>query len=162
MKPNEKTKKTLTIIGAVLLIVVAVVWFMQDGLEHIEDTNGADNYNLQTITNDNIINRDIGAMGLKISNGIITNTTSYSSEKFTGVEEIYGENIIANRMEFTINHAQVTEGNFKIVLLVDDEIVHEFKLNELMQTYVLEKPSGYVSLRIAGESANFMFDYSVI
>ncbi len=162
MKLNEKTKKTLITIGAVVLIVVVVIWFMQDGLKHIEDTNGADNYNLQTITDANIINRDIGAMGLKKSNSIVTNTISYSSEKFTGVEEIYGENIVANRMEFNINHAHVAEGNFKIVLLVDDEIVHEFKLNELMQTYVLENPSGYVSLRIAGESANFMFDYYII
>lgn len=162
MNLNEKTKKILIGIGALVLIVVSAVWFMQTDLEHIEDTNGADNYNLQTITDSNIINRDIGAMGLKISNSTVTNTTSYSSEKFTGVEEIYGENIVANRMEFNINHASVTEGNFKIVLLVDDEIVHEFKLNELMQTYVLENPSGYVSLRIAGESANFMFDYYII
>lgn len=162
MNLNEKTKKILIGIGALVLIVVSAVWFMQTDLEHIEDTNGADNYNLQTITDSNIINRDIGAMGLKISNSSITNTTSYSSEKFTGVEEIYGENIVANRMEFNINHASVTEGNFRIVLLVDDEIVHEFKLNELMQTYVLENPSGYVSLRIAGESANFMFDYYIL
>lgn len=162
MKLNKKTKKTLITIGAVILIVVAVIWFMQDGLEHIEDTNGADNYNLQTITDANIINRDIGAMGLNTSTDSITNTTSYSSKKFTGVEEIYGENITTNRMEFNINHAQVTEGNFKIVLLVDDEIVHEFKLNELMQTHVIENVSGYVSLRIAGESANFMFDYYII
>ncbi len=162
MNLNEKTKKILIGIGALVLIVVSAVWFMQTDLEHIEDTNGAENYNLQTITDSNIINRDIGAMGLKISNSTVTNTTSYSSEKFTGVEEIYGENIVANRIEFNINHASVTEGNFKIVLLVDDEIVHEFKLNELMQTYVLENPSGYVSLRIAGESANFMFDYYII
>lgn len=162
MKLNEKTKKILVGIGAVIMVVVAIIWFMQDGLEHIEDTNGADNYNLQTITDANIINRDIGAMGLNTSTDSITNTTTYSSEKFTGVEEIYGENIVANRMEFNINHASVTEGNFKIVLLVDDEIVHEFKLNELMQTYVIEDVSGYVSLRIAGESANFMFDYYII
>ncbi len=162
MKLNEKTKKILLGIGAVVMIVVAAVWFLQSDLEHIEDTNGPDNFKLQRITDANIINRDIGAMGLETSADSITNTTSYSSEKFSGVEEIYGENIIANRMEFTVNHASVTEGNFKMVILVDDEIVHEFKLNELTQTYVLEKPSGYVSLRIAGESANFMFDYSLI
>ncbi len=162
MNLNEKTKKILIRTSALVLIVVAVVWFIQTDLEHIEDTNGADNYNLQTITDMNIINRDIGPMGLKKSNSIVTNTISYSSKKFTGVEEIYGENIVATRMEFNINHAHVTEGNFKIVLLVDDEIVHEFKLNELIQTYVLENPSGYVSLRIAGESVNFMFDYYII
>ncbi|MBR2886403.1 MAG: hypothetical protein IKB93_16695 [Clostridia bacterium] len=162
MKLNEKIKKIIAGTAGIILIAVAVIWFMQDGLEHIEDTNGAENYDLQTITDANIINRDVGAMGLQTSTDAITNTVTYSSKKFTGVEEIYGENIAANRMEFTINHASVTEGNFKIVLLVDDEIVHEFKLNELTQTYILEKPSGYVSLRVAGESANFMFDYHIM
>ena len=50
----------------------------------------------------------------------------------------------------------------KIVLLEDDEIVHEFELNELTQTFVLEKPSGYISLRIAGESADFQLDYHTL
>ncbi len=162
MKINEKTKKVLVGIGAVVLIVIAVIWFMQDGLEHIEDINGADNYTLQQITDSNIINRDIGAMGLKTSTDSISNTTTYSSKKFTGVEEIYGNNIWGNRFEITINHARVDSGNLRIVLLEDDKIVHEFKLNELTQTYVLENPNGYISLRIAGESADFQLDYYVI
>ncbi len=161
MKLNEKTKKILAGIFGVVLIVVCVFWFMNDDLEHIEDTNGADNFTLQTITDENIINRDIGAMGLKKSKDSISNTTTYSSNKFTGVEEIYGTNIIGNRFDITINHARVDKGNFKIVLLENDEIVHEFKLNELTQTYTLKNPSGYVALRIAGESADFQFDYNL-
>lgn len=162
MKLNEKTKKILVVICAIVIVVVAVIWFTQDGLEHIEDMNGADNYTLQQITDSNIINRDVGAMGLKTSTDSISNTTTYSSKKFTGVEEIYGINIKTNRMEFTINHARVDAGNFKIALVVNDKIVHEFKLNELTQTYVLEDVSGYVALRIAGESADFQFDYYVL
>lgn len=159
---SEKMKKIIMIIGAVVLVAVCAVWFLNSDLEHIEDTNGADNFALQTITDDNIINRDIGAMGLKTSTDSISNTTTYSSDKFTGVEEIYGNNIWGNRLEITINHARVDSGNFKIVLLEGDKIVHEFALNELMQTYVLENPNGYISLRIAGESADFMFDYHII
>ena len=49
-----------------------------------------------------------------------------------------------------------------MVLCVDDEIVHTFTLNELSQTYVIENVRGTVSLRIAGESADFMFDYYTI
>ena len=159
---NEKTKKLLIGAGAVILVIVCCVWMFSDNLEHIEDTNGADNYSLQTITDDNITKMDLGALNLNESTDNISNTTTYSSNKFTGVSEIYGENIIGNRFEITINHARVDSGNFKIVLLEDDEIVHEFKLNELTQTYVLENPSGYISLRIAGESADFMFDYYII
>lgn len=159
---NEKIKKLLIGAGAVILVIVCCVWMFGSNLEHIEDTNGADNYSLQSITDDNIIKMDLGALNLKESTGSISNTTTYSSNKFTGVSEIYGENIIGNRLEITINHARVDSGNFKIVLLEDDKIVHEFKLNELTQTYVLENPSGYISLRIAGESADFMFDYYII
>lgn len=159
---NEKIKKILAIIGAIAIVAVCAVSFLNSNLEHIEDTNGADNFALQTITDDNIIKRDVGAMGLKTSTDSISNTTTYSSNKFTGVEEIYGLNIWGNRFEITVNHARVDSGNFRIVLLEGDKIVHEFELNELTQTYVLENPNGYISLRIAGESADFKLDYYVL
>ena len=77
MKPNEKTKKIIAAVGAVVLIAVCALWFFNSDLEHIEDTNGAENYALQTITDENIIKRDVGAMGLKISTDAITNTKTY-------------------------------------------------------------------------------------
>ena len=158
---SEKNKKILFGIMAVVLIAVCGIWFLTDNTQHIEDTNGADNYKLQSITDDNIINRDIGALNVKESKSSITGTTTYSSDKFTGVYEIFGENIVGNRFDISINHAAVSSGNFKMVLVHNDEIVHEFKLNELMQDYTLENPNGYVALRIAGESADFMFDYMI-
>lgn len=157
-----KKNKLFGIIIAIAVVAVAIFMFMGNGMEHIEDTNGAENFALQTITDENIINKDIGAIGgPNMSTDNISNTTTYSSKKFTGVAEIYGVDITTTSMDITVNHASVTEGNFKLVLLVDDKIVHEFKLNELSQTYTLEKPSGYVSLVIAGESANFEFDYHI-
>lgn len=162
MKLDEKTKKILIGVFSIVLIIVCVFWFLNDSLKHIEDTNGADNFTLQTITDENIINCDIGAMGLSKSDDALTNTTTYSSDKFTGVQEVYGTDIVGNRFDITINHARVDKGNFKIVLLENDEIVHEFKLNELTQTFTLENPSGYIALRIAGESADFQFDYFII
>lgn len=150
----------------VLVIVLAVVcafWLLKGGTKHIEDSNGPDDYGLVEVTDQNIIQRDIGAVGGPSEDwDSISNTTTYSADKFTGVAEIYGESMIANRLEITVNHAQVTAGNFRLVLLVDDEIVHDFALNELMQSYVLEDVSGYVSLRIAGESAAFSFDYFIV
>lgn len=158
---NERMKKILTIIG-VIVIAVGVIWFMNSDIDQIEDTNGDDNYKLQTITDYNIIKMDIGSVGAKVSTGIISDTVKYSSDKFSGVMEIYSENIMANQMTITVNHAQVKKGNFRMVLLVNDEIVHDFELNELTQTYVLEKVKGNVSIRIAGESAEYMFDFSII
>lgn len=159
---NEKLKKILTTVGVVVFAAVALFWIFAGGTEHIEDTNGDDNYKLQTITDANIINRDIGALGAGVSSDSVTKTEMYHSNKFSGVEEIYSDNVVTNRMEFIVNHAQVTKGNFRMVLVVNDEIVHDFALNEITQTYVLENVKGTVALRIAGESAAYTFDYTVI
>ncbi|MBE6607909.1 MAG: hypothetical protein E7633_05105 [Ruminococcaceae bacterium] len=161
MKFNVKPKNVFFGLLVILIAGAAVWWMLNNSIDHIEDTNGGDDYSLCTISDENIINRDIGSKGLTESYDSISGTTTYSSKKYTGVDEIYGINISATRFEITVHHAQVDSGNFKIVLLVDDEIVHTFNLNELTQTYVMENVSGYVSLRIAGESAEFMFDYYV-
>ena len=158
----NKLKKILVPVLVVIFIAVCGIWMFSSDVEHIEDTNGADNYSLQQITDSNIINMDIGALNYSETTDNITNTTTYSSDKFTGVAEIYRTNIKANRLEITVNHAQVNSGNFRLVLVHNDEIVHEFTLNELVQSYTLENPNGTVSLRIAGESADFMFDYFIL
>ena len=156
-------KRILTFAGVVAFIVVFVVMMLASPkLEHIEDTNGPGNYQLHTITDSNIILRDIGAMGLTKINNTFTKITEYKSDKFTGVEEIYGENIIGNRMEITMTNLQVKSGNFKAVVVHNDEIVHEFKNNEMLETFTLEKLNGYVAIRIAGESADFYLTYDII
>ena len=154
-------KKLVAAAFAVIMIVVAALWFMGSDLEHIADTNGADNYSLQTITDENICNLDMGALNVNEHNDLIGDTVTYESDCFTGVFEVFTKNLATNRFEITVNHAQVNAGNFKMVLLVDNEIVHTFTLNELTQTYVMEDVAGTVSLRIAGESADFQFDYHI-
>ena len=161
MNLPQKIKNILWIIFAVAVVVVCIVWFLGNDLKHIEDTNGADNYDLQTITDENICKMDIGALNITESEKLLGNTATYQSKKFTGVYEVFTTNIITNRFEITVNHARINAGNFKMVLCVDDEIIHIFTLNELTQTFVLENVKGTVSLRIAGESADFMFDYYI-
>lgn len=157
-----KLKKLLIGIVAVILVGYFVISMLTSNLKHIEDTNGADNYNLQQITEYNIINMDIGALNLTESNELFNNLPTYKSDKYTGVSEIYMTNIWGNRFDITLYNLRVKSGNFKVVLLHNDEIVHEFKLNELSESYTLENPNGTVSLRIAGESADFEFSYDLI
>lgn len=157
-----KFKKILICIVAVILVGCFVISMLTSDLKHIEDTNGADNYNLQQITDYNIINMDIGALNLAESNELFNNLPTYKSDKFTGVAEVYLNNIYGNRFDITIYNLWVESGNFKAVLLHNGEIVHEFKNNELSQTYTLDNPKGSVSLRIAGESADFKFSYDLI
>ena len=155
-------KNILIGIAAVVVLVIGAFSLLTSDLEHIEDTNGADNYNLQEINDYNIINRDIGALNLVESDELFNNLPTYKSKKFTGVAEIYSTNIVGNRFDITLYNTTVKSGNFKIVLVHNDEIVHEFKLNELEQSFTLENPKGTVALRIAGESAEFKFSYDII
>lgn len=63
-----------------------------------EDTNGADDFALQTITDENIINLDTGASGLTYSEenlGDVLHSSEYSSKNFNGVEQLYLTNFIA-------------------------------------------------------------------
>ena len=158
----QKMKNILIGIAAVVVLVIGAFSLLTSDLEHIEDTNGADNYNLQEINDYNIINRDIGALNLVESDELFNNLPTYKSKKFTGVAEIYSTNIVGNRFDITLYNTTVKSGNFKIVLVHNDEIVHEFKLNELEQSFTLENPKGTVALRIAGESAEFKFSYDII
>ena len=156
-------KKILTIAGVVAFVIVfAVLMLSSPKIEHIEDTNGPDIYTLHNITDANIIERNVGAKGLTKKTSSVNDKVEYKSDKFTGVEEIYGTNIVANRIDITITNLQVTSGNFRAVVLHNDEIVHEFKVNEMMETFTLEKPNGYVAIRIAGESADFYLTYDII
>lgn len=158
----EKIKKILTGIGIVVFIAVFALWMLSSDLEHIEDTNGPDIYKLQQINDGNILKMDMGALNLVEADELFNNLPTYKSEKFTGVSEIYTTNIVGNRFDITLYNLWVKSGNFKVALVHNDEIVHEFKLNELMQTYTLENPKGTVSLRIAGESADFEFSYDLL
>lgn len=155
-------KKLISIIGIVVFVAVFALWMFNSDLEHIEDTNGTDNYTLQQINDFNIIKMDTGAINVAQSDELFNNLPTLKSKKFTGIHEVYSTNIIGNRFDITLYNTTVKSGNFKIVLVYNDEIVHEFALNELEQTYTIKKPKGNISLRIAGESADFKFSYDLI
>lgn len=154
---NEKLKKIAGGILAVVLIVVCVVWFMGDDLEHIEDTNGADDYSLTTITDEQIIDRSVGALNVKTSTGLIDGMVKISSDKFTGVYEVLNTYYIGNSdLVLQLYDFNVTSGNFKMCVILGDEIVAVLEPGDFVE-YLLEDISGTVRLVIAGESADFSF-----
>lgn len=159
MKMNEKTKKILTLVAALVLVLAIGIWFLLDDTSHIEDTNGPDNYKLQTITDGNIIKKNVGAIGgPDISrNTLLGDTVKFSAEKFTGVYEILYDNFIfESDFQVTLTAFEIYEGNFEIAVVYNDEIVATLEPG-ILSDYLLEDVTGYVSLRIAGESASFIF-----
>ena len=154
---NIKLKNGLWGILAIVLIVVAVIWFLGDDLEHIEDTNGADDYALTTITDEQIVDRSVGALNVTTQNGLINDMVTVSSDKFTGVYEVmYNNYIDSSDCVIQLYDFTVSSGNFKMAVVHDGEIVATLEPDSIVE-YRLENISGKVSLMIAGESADFSF-----
>lgn len=144
----------------VILVVVAIAGFMllNSDLEHIEDTNGAENFALQTITDADIAKIEMGALNVGTSTNAITNMTEISSKKFTGVYEVLYTNLLG-KSDFVLNlyDLQLNGGNFKMAVVHDGKIV-ETITEENCGEFILEDINGTVSLVIAGESADFSFE----
>ena len=162
MRINKNMKKTLTVLGALIFVVMIGGWILFGGTDHIEDTNGPENYALQKITDQEIIDKSTGSIGgPDISRSILTgDAVNFSAEKFTGVYEILYDNYIG-KSDFEVNLTayEIYEGNFKIVVVHNEEIVATLE-PDIFVDYRLEDITGYVSLRIAGESASFSFSMS--
>ena len=130
-----------------------------------EDTNGAEDFTLQTITDENIINLEVGASGLTYTENNLANVISsseYSSKNFNGVEQIYLTNfILPSDIELYIGHLNVKNGNFKMVVINNDEIIHEFALDTFNETFYFENITGSFSIHVAGENANFEFHINI-
>ena len=120
---NIKNKLFVPVI--LIAVIIAGIMLFNTDLEHIEDTNGADNFELQTITDEDIAKIEMGSLNVGVSTNNITNMTEISSSKFTGVYEVLYTNLIG-KSDFLLNiyDFQINSGNFKMVVVHDGEIVH--------------------------------------
>ena len=64
-KTSPKQNNLLYILIAVAVVVICGYSFLTSDLNHIEDINGPDDYTLTTITDENIIKQDMGALNVK-------------------------------------------------------------------------------------------------
>ena len=161
MRIITKLKSKFVTALIVLVMIGAAIWMIFDPTQHIEDTNGADNYSLQTLTENDILADSITALGVETRDDLLSDVVTYSSDKFSGVYLLHSDTYYGT-VTITVNHTEVTSGNFRLVAVVNGEIVHDFALNELTQSYTVENMSGKLELIMAGESAAFELDFSVI
>jgi len=143
-----------------IMILIMVLALTGCGVE-IPDENGPDNFNLATITVGNIVNMDLGASSYSVSpssedEDYMTTMTKVKGKEFSGVAELYQTNLIGKSdMTVYLDNISVESGNFKVLVLLDDEIVHEFNNQEMLQECELKDVKGSLSVKIAGETADF-------
>lgn len=151
-------KKILCLIMALGFSVLSVGC----GVE-IADTNGPDDYSLATITEDNIINQDLGSSGYSMSPGsedeqYMEKITKFKGKEFSGVTSIYIEGYLGKSdVTIDVSNLTVNSGNFGLFVVLEGEIVHEFKIGELTETFELRDINGTLEIIMAGETADFKF-----
>ena len=159
---TKSLKNVLWKVFAVAMVVICVVLFLLDDTEDIEDTNGADNFALQVITDQNIIDQDMGMVGgIKIHRDVIGDGITISSKDFSGVYEVLWNNyVLPSDFRLELTNLIVTDGNFRAVIVNEDKIVGELEFNSEDDPFIdywLEDVTGKVELVLAGESAAFSF-----
>ena len=144
-----------------MILVLGFAVFAAGCGTEIADTNGPDDYSLAEITEENIISQDMGCSSYSMSPGsesddYLTTMTKFKGKEFSGVAQLYMTNyIVKSDFGIDVNTLSVDSGNFGLYVLLDGEIVHEFKNNELTETFEMENVKGTMELVMAGESADF-------
>lgn len=150
----------------VIVFVALVVWMLLSGPDPIPDTNGPDDYSLTTITDENILNLDMGAInpikkkGISLDLGSVTvgSGLEFSSRNFTGVYEVmYNNYFLDSDVVIELNYLKVNSGNFRMVVVYNGEIIETIEPSDEPIEFRMEDVNGTVSLRIAGESADYEF-----
>lgn len=145
-------------IGLLLIVCLSMVACMQ----HVEDTNGADDHSLTTITKEQLLGSSSAIKTISVrseANGKI----EYSVDKFTGVEKVEEVRVKdgTDSITFAVN-TTLTEGNMYVYVRRDGQIVGELAIGK-NDALTLEKPApGKYELCIAGESANFEMVIDII
>ncbi len=153
-------KKILTL-PVLLLAGIVLFWIFSSSPEPMEDTNGPDNYNLQVIKDSMILDGDMGMTGgVSVKHDLIGSGITISSKGFTGVYDVLWNNYLGKSdITLDLTNLVVNGGNFKAVLILDDQIVDVIPFNQEdpFYTFRLDDVNGYFVLRLAGESAEFKF-----
>lgn len=121
------------------------------------DTNGPDDYSLQALTDQDIL-RGINARTIMSATVTHNDVTTCMAQTMHGVDDLFKTTLDYETRKITVS-CKINKGNARLVLVVNDEIVHEFALNQENQHFTLENISGKICLRLAGEDAGYSVAY---
>lgn len=136
-----------------LIIVLSCFLFSCKSYVQYSDTNGDDNYELESITDEMIVKQNKVLKMLAVTNQESKDGTteiSISVGRFDGVEKEYTfkKGSYTIEIDFTVN-----KGNARLVICNAKEIIYDFKVNETSQKYELNINETHY-LKLVGESAN--------
>ena len=163
MRINNRLKGIAIVLIGIVVTVCMLVF--GETMEHIEDTNGPDNFSLATITEADVIKNEMNCAGapdttkknFSIAGIQLSNSIKYESKKFSGIYDVVTEYSFGGTIDFTLYDFQVTGGNLQVYVVAGDQIIGTLEPGqEVRFTYELTE-GAQVRLVLAGESAAFCF-----
>ena len=143
-------------ICAIILLCMIIALSLSACGNHIEDTNGDDNFSLETITDSDIESGKTNTVVYSESKMTVGNKTTYKAKKLSGIKKL--EDINVNKSFTITSDMTVSAGNCRLVLLKNSQILQDLNINGSEK---LTFESGRYSLMIAGESATVSLTYTI-
>lgn len=145
----------ISVIAFIILFVA--LWTNKPMVPQITDTNGPDNYSLETISDSDIINNACKNTGLNKGKNEAEKTVTYNSNRFSGTEKLSTGKFGRKCHKIDIASFNVKSGNARLVVVENDKIVYEFLPNVGAQSFV--SGGNGIDIVLAGESADFSLTY---
>jgi hypothetical protein len=146
-----------------LLTLLLIMMITLTSCTHIEDTNGPDNYTVETFTDQDILDgsNSIITVGSFHSHTHINDNLkgSYKVSKLSGILEVYEYDSKASTLNFNISF-KCEEGNAMVVIVSNDNIIKKIEANQDIKFEVSNNYKNYTIL-IVGESAKISLKYEV-
>lgn len=178
-KTSKSMSNTAIIVVCVLLVCASAVVLGINCLKNkptfkqIEDSNGIDDYSLQTITMDDVLSETSSSSFMLSTNthsgktsgvsgrhsGSDYDEVSVSAKKFSGVHILQTTKSNSDKMSLTLK-STIVSGNFSAVILVDGMYYDNFEVNKNDEIELNNVKNKLITVKIAGESAEC--DVSVI
>ncbi len=160
---------SLSVIVAIFILVICLIPKVE-----FADTNGPDNFALNTITREDILNtrnnhsairssKKYWGSGTKIRSGIYQDydcdNISCSYGRIDGICILQATKISGNSLTLNIN-STVEEGNAEIVILIDGEYYCSVNVNQNQSITLQNISNKEIIVKLAGESAKMKVDVS--
>ena len=163
-EPPKKTGKLPGWAVIPILLVLVIGFFFMPKMEHIAVTNGAENFSLATLTDDDILAKTLTCTGgpnystghISLPGGWeLSSGVKLSADKFSGITDIlWADYILPSDFSLDLEHFTVESGNFRMMVINDGKIIADIAPGDNI-SILLEDLTGPTCVRVAGESAAF-------
>lgn len=144
-----------------LILIFLILSLLLTGCEYgqIEDTNGEEDYSIQTILDDKIKEGPNTRYVINSKWSTKDNVTTMKIEKFSGIFLLRTTHVTNKTLTYEIDSI-VEKGNFKIVIVKNNEEIINVLINST-ELVTINDAEGKYQIKAVGESAKFKMSFEI-